>query len=152
MRAARQCDRLPIFDDCKRAENAEALNVYRRCREVLSIVLGAAPPKETQAVLDSPNANSNGSGASRAGSDRRSAPTRRRRDATRVCKRSTHPSAVVADATCPPLFVGLLFVQRQPTLCPRYACWKVPPFHGARQQPTVAEVSFAGHGLAHHWL
>ena len=57
MRAARQCDRLPIFDDCKRAENAEALNVYRRCREVLSIVLGAAPPKETQAILDSPNAN-----------------------------------------------------------------------------------------------
>ena len=57
MRAASQCDWLPIFDDCKRAENAEALNVYRRCRAVLSIVLGAAPPKETQAILDSPNAN-----------------------------------------------------------------------------------------------
>ena len=31
--------------------NAEAQNVYRRCREILSIVLGVAPSKETQALL-----------------------------------------------------------------------------------------------------
>ena len=33
-------------------ETAEALKVYRRCREMLSIVLGVQPSKETQALAD----------------------------------------------------------------------------------------------------
>ena len=31
-------------------EPAEALNVYRRCREMLSIVLGVKPSPETEAI------------------------------------------------------------------------------------------------------
>ena len=31
-------------------EPAEALNSYRRCRDMLSIVLGIKPPPETEAV------------------------------------------------------------------------------------------------------
>ena len=34
----------------KRGEHAEALNVYRRCREMLSIVLGVPPSNETERV------------------------------------------------------------------------------------------------------
>ena len=34
----------------EQGEPAEALNVYRRCREMLSIVLGAKPSAETEAV------------------------------------------------------------------------------------------------------
>jgi LuxR family transcriptional regulator, maltose regulon positive regulatory protein len=37
----------------RRGENAEALNVYRRCRELLSIVLGARPSPQTQKLYDS---------------------------------------------------------------------------------------------------
>ena len=33
-------------------EPAEALKVYRRCRELLSAVLGVQPSKETQALAD----------------------------------------------------------------------------------------------------
>ena len=35
----------------KHGNNAEALNVYRRCREILSIVLGVAPSAETQSKV-----------------------------------------------------------------------------------------------------
>ena len=35
----------------KHGNDAEALNVYRRCRDMLSIVLGVSPSKETQALL-----------------------------------------------------------------------------------------------------
>ncbi|MEO8629177.1 MAG: bacterial transcriptional activator domain-containing protein, partial [Betaproteobacteria bacterium] len=34
----------------ERGERAEALNVYRRCKEMLSVVLGTQPSAETQAV------------------------------------------------------------------------------------------------------
>jgi LuxR family transcriptional regulator, maltose regulon positive regulatory protein len=37
----------------QRGEHAEALNVYRRCRELLSIVLGARPSPQTQKLYDS---------------------------------------------------------------------------------------------------
>ena len=33
-------------------DHAEALHVYRRCRELLSIVLGVQPTAETQAVYE----------------------------------------------------------------------------------------------------
>ena len=36
----------------ERGETAEALKVYRRCRELLSIVLGVQPSRETQALAD----------------------------------------------------------------------------------------------------
>jgi DNA-binding SARP family transcriptional activator len=34
----------------ERGEPAEALNVYRRCRHMLSVVLGAKPSAETEAI------------------------------------------------------------------------------------------------------
>jgi two-component SAPR family response regulator len=37
----------------ERGEKAEALMVYRRCREMLSVVLGTQPSSETQAVMAS---------------------------------------------------------------------------------------------------
>jgi DNA-binding SARP family transcriptional activator len=37
----------------ERGEPAEALNVYRRCRHMLSIVLGAKPSAETEAIRSS---------------------------------------------------------------------------------------------------
>ena len=33
-------------------ETAEALKVYRRCRDLLSVVLGVQPSKETQALAE----------------------------------------------------------------------------------------------------
>ncbi|MEO8630275.1 MAG: BTAD domain-containing putative transcriptional regulator, partial [Betaproteobacteria bacterium] len=36
---------------CERGEKAEALNVYRRCKEMLSVVLGMQPSAETQAII-----------------------------------------------------------------------------------------------------
>jgi LuxR family transcriptional regulator, maltose regulon positive regulatory protein len=41
-----------IFCLKKRGQDAEALNVFRRCREMLSIVLGVAPSRETQALVN----------------------------------------------------------------------------------------------------
>ena len=35
----------------RNGNNAEARNVFRRCREILAIVLGVSPSKETQALL-----------------------------------------------------------------------------------------------------
>lgn len=34
-----------------RGENAQALNAYRRCRELLSIVLGVQPSARTEALV-----------------------------------------------------------------------------------------------------
>lgn len=34
-----------------RGENAQALNAYRRCRELLSIVLGVRPSSRTEALM-----------------------------------------------------------------------------------------------------
>jgi LuxR family transcriptional regulator, maltose regulon positive regulatory protein len=41
--------------DChqRRGEYAEGLNVYRRCRELLSVVLGVRPSQQTQKVYES---------------------------------------------------------------------------------------------------
>ena len=41
-----------IFCLKKRGNDAEALNVYRQCRNMLSIVLGVAPSRETQALVN----------------------------------------------------------------------------------------------------
>lgn len=41
-----------IFCLKKRGKDAEALNVYRQCRNMLSIVLGVAPSRETQALVN----------------------------------------------------------------------------------------------------
>jgi len=38
-------------------DHAEALRVYRRCRELLSVVLGVQPTAETQAVYRRVNLN-----------------------------------------------------------------------------------------------
>ena len=36
----------------ERGDTAEAMNVYRRCRELLSVVLGVQPSAETQALVE----------------------------------------------------------------------------------------------------
>jgi len=35
---------------CKQGESAEAINIYRRCRDMLSVVLNTKPSEETEAI------------------------------------------------------------------------------------------------------